>query len=213
VDTFPLLAAGKKEALAALVSRVLAENEVVNLTAMRTEEKCWVGNVIDSLSFLDILTKIGLSQEPANLLDLGTGGGFPLLPLAICLPTWKCMGLDATRKKVEAVARIVAALSLPNVQTHWGRAEMLGQEKEWKNQYDIVTVRAVASIAENLKMAAPFVRSGGCIVLWKSLHIAEELTESADTQKETKCTLVLEHQYELPDPYGKRQLLVFKKSG
>ncbi len=195
-------------ALIDLRDKVLAENEKVNLTALRVPEKCWIGNILDSLGFLEILGTIG---TPKTLLDVGTGGGFPLLPLAIAMPQAQFTGLDSTGKKIEAIRRIATALSLPNVTLVTGRAEEMARDKDHRDHYDCVTARAVAELSTLLEFTIPFARVGGHVVLWKSLQATDEIERSKAAQKELKCSLILQHTYELPGDFGARQLLVFKK--
>jgi 16S rRNA (guanine527-N7)-methyltransferase len=186
----------------------LAENAKLNLSALRTEETCWNGNVLDSLPLLDHPEIVSSAK---TLLDLGTGGGFPLFPLAIALPELTCTGLDSVGKKVEALKRINAVLQLKNIRTLTGRAEVLAHMREHRERYDIVTSRAVAPLNALLEYAAGFVKVGGCIVLWKSLHIDEELKASESAQRLLTCTLERSHRYVLPGDWGERQLLIFRK--
>ncbi len=152
------------------------------------------------------------NRQKKKLLDLGTGGGFPLLPLAICLPDTQCTGLDATEKKINAIKKIVQELGLRNVDLLTGRAEELGQDSRLREQFDIVTSRAVAPLNVLLEYCAPFVKTGGRIVLWKSLSIDEELTDSLLARAELSCHLIDQFRYTLPDGFGERQLLVFEKA-
>lgn len=210
-----------EQRLRELVRVFLEENSKVNLSAFRTPERCWVGNVLDSLAFLELglqTTPRAQASEPRadhklqTLLDLGTGGGFPLLPLAICLPDAHCVGIDATRKKIEAVKRIVAKLGLANVELHWGRAEELGSDIAHHERYDIVTIRAVKKIVENLHLAAPFLKPKGHVVLWKSMKVEKELSDATSAMAELSLRLAMQHRYFLPEDWGERQLLVFEKT-
>jgi len=202
-----------------LAAVFLEENAKLNLSAFRTPEQCWIGNILDSLAFLELFHRFPLPAcpEPCRrasrlLLDLGTGGGFPLLPLAICLQEASLTGLDATRKKADAVERIAERLRLPNVRILCGRAEELGRDSAHRGHYDVVTVRAVAPISIALEYAAPFAKTGGRVVLWKSLRIETELQESLLARAELSCHLTDKHEYELPGGFGRRQLLVFEKT-
>ncbi|TSC57406.1 MAG: 16S rRNA (guanine527-N7)-methyltransferase [Candidatus Peregrinibacteria bacterium Greene0416_19] len=206
-----------------LVSAFLSENQHINLSALRTEDQCWIGNVLDSLALLGVLPKFSIlptsppglrraSNSQFTILDVGTGGGFPLLPLAITLPDAKLTGLDATQKKIDAVRRIADALELTNVELIAARAEILGHDPLHRETYDIVTARAVAPISVLLEYASPFAKVGGRVVLWKSMHIEEELKDSLLARAEVSCHLVDQHEYVLPGDWGKRQLLVFEKS-
>ena len=188
-----------------LIQVFLEENKKLNLSAYRTEETCWIGNILDSLSFLDILPSLKIVNCKLKILDIGTGGGFPLLPLAICLHDIQCTGIDSTKKKIDAVERIVHAMQLSNVNVIWGRAE------EHKTQYDIVLARAIAPLKKLLPIASSLTKPDGYLVFWKSMKIEEELKESVHMQHKLGCTLIDKHVYELPGNLGERQLLIFKK--
>ena len=130
-----------------LVTVFLAENAKVNLSALRTEEQCFIGNVLDSLSFIDLLPSIVAADSPAKplrILDIGTGGGFPLLPLAMLLPQHEFVGLDAVLKKVDAVDRIIKTLHIPNAKVVSARVEEFAHRDNMRGTFDIVTFRAVA---------------------------------------------------------------------
>lgn len=193
----------------ALVTAFLAENEKINLSALRTPEACKIGNVLDSLAFLEILGKIG--GEPKTILDLGTGGGFPLLPLAMALPKTRLTGMDSTGKKIDAIARIAGALGLSNIAFSKARAEDAGRDKAHREKYDVVTARALAPLPTLAELVSPFLKVGGYAVLWKSMHVTEELAEAENALDLCKLDLVFTHTYALPGDFGERQLLVFDK--
>lgn len=193
----------------------LEENQKLNLSAFREEEQSWVGNVEDSLSILDsplLQTGEGLGVRSLKILDIGTGGGFPLLPLAICFPDSEHVGLDSTQKKISAIEHIAKEIGLTNVSLISGRAEELGRDSEHREQYDLVTARAVAETNVLLELCAPFVKVKGKIIFWKSMKIDKELEESLMARAELTCHLVDQYEYELPEPFGKRQLLIFEKT-
>lgn len=210
----PMLPEGKEPLLRQLIDLFLKENEVTNLSALRDPEAAWVGHIIDSIALLDILPflkeKLG-TQNVVKLLDIGTGGGFPLLPLAISLPETQFLGLDATGKKIKAIERMKDKLGLTNIKLIAGRAEDVAHEEPLRETFDIVTSRAVAEIPVLLEYAVPFLRKGGCVVLWKSLSIEKELESSEHAEKVLLTKFIHRHTYELPEPFGKRQLLVFQK--
>jgi 16S rRNA (guanine527-N7)-methyltransferase len=188
----------------------LEENTKLNLSALRTEDACWHGNILDSVPFMELIEQ-KIIDTPKNLIDIGTGGGFPLLPLSVLLPDTKCTGLDSTAKKIEAIKRIVAMLNMKNVALIAERSEILGRNPAHRDAYDVVTARAVAPLATLLEYTSPFAKAGGHIVLWKSLQIEEELKMSAAAQKALFCPLIYKHEYDLGGDWGRRQLLVFKK--
>jgi 16S rRNA (guanine527-N7)-methyltransferase len=191
------------------MSIFLEENKKLNLSALRTPELCWPGNILDSLALLEMLPFFSPMQK---ILDLGTGGGFPLLPLAVCLPLISFVGLDATKKKIDAVQRIVDQLHLPNVTLICERAETAGHDKKFREAFDIVTSRAVAPISALLEYCSAFVQPKGQVILWKSMHIDEELQASFRGCAEFSCHLMTRHRYTLGGDWGDRQLLIFQKA-
>jgi 16S rRNA (guanine527-N7)-methyltransferase len=197
--------------LRTLMQSFLEENKKLNLSAFRTEEHCWAGNILDTLAFLQLLEGPVAMPLPSTLIDLGTGGGFPLLPLSITLPKTQCIGIDATAKKIAAIQRIVLSLGIQNIRLLTGRIEDLAHQKEYRTYADLVTARAVAPIAVLLEYAAGFLSVGGHAVFWKSSKIADELAASAAAQKALGLMFVRTYEYELPDGFGHRLLLVFRK--
>ena len=196
------------ERLKALRDRVLDENTRINLTALRDAEKCWIGNVLDSLPLLEIQDNLG---EPKRLLDVGTGGGFPLLPLAMAMPDARWTGLDSTGKKIEAIRRIAKDVGLENVDLVAARAEDAARDAAHREKYDVVTARAVADLSVLLELVSPFAKVGGFVVLWKSLKAEEEIALSKKAQHELHVPFAFAHPYALPGDFGERQLLVFRK--
>lgn len=206
--------------LEALRDSFLRENAKLNLSAFRTSEACWTGNILDSIAALELLHNLhppspverGLGGEVKyRILDLGTGGGFPLLPLALCLPSSSFVGMDATQKKISAVQRIIDELKIANVRLVCGRSEELAREQVHREQYDVVLVRALAELNVLLELAAPFAKVGGYILCWKSLTIDQELNDSLLARAELSCQMENPYVYDLGGTWGKRQILVFRK--
>lgn len=197
--------------LEALSDAFLKENQKLNLSAMRTKELNWYGNIVDSLAILDTPLLLQDSSD-LRILDLGTGGGYPLLPLAICREKCRFTGLDSIGKKMDAVSRIIAALDIMNAETVTGRAEDLGHDERYREHFDLVLSRAVAPLNVLLEWCAPFAKVGGRVVAWKSMKIDAELTESLLARAELSCHLTDQYRYELPAGWGERQLLVFQKT-
>lgn len=195
-----------------LVSVFLEENKKLNLSAFRSEEHCWVGNVLDSLSLLQAFEKIDGLKIPETLLDIGTGGGFPLVPLAIGLSDTHCSGIDSTKKKIDAVQRIVDALGLKNVGLFSERLEEKARDKNFREKFDIVTARAVAPLSVLLEYAVPFLKVGGFCAFWKSSKVADELAESVRAQKALSVQFAGTFEYELSSEFGKRLIVFFRKT-
>lgn len=196
--------------LHALVKAFLHENANINLSALRTEDACWNGNILDSLALADAVEAKKI-PPPHMLMDVGTGGGFPLLPLAMLYPDARCTGVDSIGKKVAAVGRIAQSVALKNVTLIAERSENLARKAEHREKYDTVTARAVAPLNVLLEYVSPFARIGGHIVLWKSTHIDEELSAAEKSAAAFGCTLVEQFSYDLGGDWGTRQLLIYKK--
>ncbi len=188
----------------------LDENTRINLSALRTEDTCWHGNILDSLALVDAVDA-GLVPAPHKLIDVGTGGGFPLLPLAIAYPDSAFTGLDSIGKKMKAIERIARASSISNVAVIAERSEILGKDTKHRERYDIVTARAVAPLKILLEYTAPFASIGGHVVLWKSMTIEQELSDAKNSASTLGCSLIHQHIYDLSGDWGTRQLLIYKK--
>lgn len=203
-----------EQRLRSLLKVFLEENAKLNLSALRDPERCWIGNILDSMAFANYLAlekgKVR-TQNVNKLIDIGTGGGFPLLPLAMALPGTECTGMDSTGKKLKAIDYLIEQLKLPNAKTLLGRAEDLGHEGWYREVFDVVTARAVAETRVLLEFMAPFAKVGGFVVLWKSVNIEAELEASREAEKILGLKFADRYTYTLPGDFGQHQLLVYEK--
>jgi 16S rRNA (guanine527-N7)-methyltransferase len=179
------------EAVRAHVRLLLAWNEAINLTAIRDPGAVAILHVADSLSALPVLAgERATGPLPPALLDLGSGTGFPGLALGAALPAGRLTLVDSVAKKARflaAAAGVVAhvlstsGLAGPQTEVHAERAEDLAQEPEHRESYDLVTARAVGSLAEVSELGLPFLRQGGVLVAWKRErdgNLRQELREA-----------------------------------
>jgi len=139
---------------------------------------------IVSRHFLDALIPLALplpcwEKGNGTILDLGTGGGFPALPLALRFPESTVFAVDAKGKSVEFVQRIGAQLGMKNLRTVLVRAEELGHQKAFRGAIDLVVCRAVASVRVLIEYCLPLVRVGGFVLLYKGPSLDEEMAESS----------------------------------
>jgi 16S rRNA (guanine527-N7)-methyltransferase len=144
-------------------------NQKINLSAIRDKEGIYEKHFVDSLlamKFMDFHKK--------NVLDLGAGGGFPTLPLAIMNPDARFYSLDSVGKKMKVVQDIADTLKLP-VKTLTGRIEDFGQDNVFREQFDVVTARALAPWPILLEYALPFVKLGGYFLAYQGPAILEDL--------------------------------------
>jgi 16S rRNA (guanine527-N7)-methyltransferase len=135
---------------------LLEWNKKINLISRKDEENIWTAHLLHAVSPL-IFLKLPID---ATVLDLGTGGGLPGIPIKILQPKMRITLLDSTKKKIDAVADIVQRLKLANVHTVWGRAEEIANKVEYKHNIDIVIARAVAPLKDLIKWSLPFLNQG-----------------------------------------------------
>lgn len=144
------------ELLAAYVERLLEWNKKINLISRKDEENIWERHIVGAVSFL---FSVRLANG-ASILDLGTGGGLPGIPLAVLLPSARITLVDSIQKKITAVNEILVSMNLGNVATMCGRAEDLGRRKDLQSTFDYVIARAVGPAHQIAKWSRPFLRRG-----------------------------------------------------
>jgi 16S rRNA (guanine527-N7)-methyltransferase len=158
-----------------LYTEISQANRQLNLTRITTPMDFWEKHLWDSLAGLAYLGLAELleKQEPLAAIDIGTGAGFPGLPVAIALPFWQVTLLDSTRKKINFLTNLITQLSFQNVNTLTGRAEEIGKEKLHRQAYDIALVRAIGSASICAEYALPLLKIDGLAILYRG-HWNEE---------------------------------------
>ena len=149
-----------------LYQEILLGNRQFNLTRITAPNDFWEKHLWDSLAGL-IGRELDLAEPSLKVIDIGTGAGFPGLPVAIAFPSWQVTLLDSTRKKVLFLDTLLARLELENVTTLIGRAEEVGQQPLHREAYDIALVRAVGSASVCAEYAIPLLKPGGLAVLYR----------------------------------------------
>ena len=162
-----------KESFFELTRLMLETNAVMNVTAIRDEEK------IIPLHYIDCMLIADHFPVGASVIDVGCGGGFPTLPLAIVRPDLRITGVDSTEKKVRYVAQTAEKLGLSNVTTISARAEELIREPQMRESFDVATSRAVARLNILDELCLPFVKIDGKAVIMKGAAGKEEYAEAA----------------------------------
>ena len=151
---------------------LLEWNEKVNLTAITKQEEILTKHFIDSLSIAPYIS----SND--KILDIGTGAGFPGIPIKIILPQNSVILLDSLNKRINFLNEVIKELKLKNVQAIHGRAEEFNNINGERESYDIVVSRAVAKLNVLLEYMLPFVKIGGKCICMKSMDIEQEIEEA-----------------------------------
>ena len=149
-----------------LVAAFLLENSAINLSAIRDEAGVREKHVADSLAARALLHSLQL-EEGRKALDIGSGSGFPLLPLAIAFAGCKWHGLDSVGKKLAAIERMAGECGISDLVLHHARAEEAGHLPELREQFALVTARAVAPWPVLVELATPFVSVGGYFLAYR----------------------------------------------
>lgn len=158
---------------------ILEKNQYINLTAVRDRDEALQKHIADSLS-CDFMEEYEAAE---NVIDIGTGAGFPGVPLAIVSPDKKFTLVDSLYKRLRIIDELTGELGIKNVTTVHGRAEDVGKSKEHREQYDICVSRAVASLDVLCEWCLPLVKKGGYFVAYKGENVSRETEDAANAIK------------------------------
>lgn len=158
---------------------VLEKNEYINLTSITDRDEFEVKHLMDSVICY------GWSEiEKANkIIDVGTGAGFPGIPLAILYPSKKFLLVDSLNKRLEFIKEVTAALDINNVEVLHGRAEDIGQNSDYREKYDLCISRALAKLSVLLEYCLPLIKPGGFLYAYKTKGTINEIDESELARK------------------------------
>jgi 16S rRNA (guanine527-N7)-methyltransferase len=181
------LDAGDAEKLQGFLALLLTANEQFNLTAIKDPGDAWTKHVQDSLMLVPLVASAGAN----TLIDVGSGGGLPGLPLAITMPEVRMTLLEATGKKAAFLQQTAQALGLRNVTVVAERAEIAAKDPvRFRQKFDVVTSRAVGRLPALLPITAPFARAGGHIFAIKGQQASAEVAESRPLLKRMRVECV-----------------------
>ncbi len=185
------------------------ENEKYNLTAIKEYKDVFIKHFMDSM----LIKNTGVEIINKNIIDIGIGAGFPSIPIKIFEPTIKVTGLDSLNKRITFLNQLVETLDLKGCNFVHGRAEDFGQNKTYREVYDIAVSRAVAELRLLLELVMPFVKTNGYFIAYKSIKTKTELDDAQNAFKCMKSKLVDVQKILLPEEYGERDLLIIQKMG
>lgn len=182
----------------------LEQNAKLNLISKNDEKFLWEKHIFDSLCIEKFFEKYGNNFR--TLLDFGTGGGFPSVPIALAYPELSVTAVDSIGKKINAVTEIKKALHIDNLTTICTRVE------NFDGKFDIVTTRAVASLDKIIHYAIPKLKKDGYFAAYKSIKAAEEIKEAQKSLQKFKAKVIDIIEYELPlEQNHTRNLVIIKK--
>lgn len=182
-------------------------NGFMNLTAITERDEVMRKHFVDSLA----LSRALPVEEQCCIMDVGTGAGFPGIPLKIMYPHLKVVLLDSLNKRVKFLNTVIEELKLENITAVHGRAEDAARQKEYREQFDVVVSRAVANLASLSEYCLPFARVGGWFVPYKAGEIQEEVQEGKKAIAALGGELRRIEKFCLPDSDIERSLLVIEK--
>jgi 16S rRNA (guanine527-N7)-methyltransferase len=164
----------ERQLLGQYLALLLETNKQFNLTAIREPDQAWQRHILDSLSVLPFL------HDSLRIIDIGSGGGLPGIPLAITCPVGRFTLLEATGKKAGFLKHAAKVMALGNVSVVNDRAETVGQDKTHRQKYELAVARAVGPMRVMLEYALPLIKTGGRVLAMKGRKVEAELDEAGD---------------------------------
>ena len=193
---------------------VIEKNKVMNLTAITDEEEFALKHFADSLSIVNIFPDFAekAASGKATLIDVGTGAGFPGIPLKILYPELNVTLLDSLQKRVRFLEEVISELGLNNITAIHSRAEDGARDASLRESFDFAVSRAVANMSVLAEYTLPFVKKGGCLIAYKSADIKEELEASKKAMKKLGGSFEECPTLTLPDSDISRCFVIVRKT-
>ena len=184
-------------------------NQKMNLTAITEFEDVLLKHFIDSVA----LSRTVELKKISSVIDVGTGAGFPGIPLKILYPHLQITLLDSLNKRIQFLNTVIEKLKLSNIETIHGRAEDWGHEIKYREQYDLCVSRAVANLATLSEYCVPFVKAGGLFIAYKAGNVEEEVKEAEHAIRVLHCEKAQTEKFVLPGGEMSRSFVKIRKKG
>lgn len=191
---------------------LVEKNKVMNLTAITEYEEVILKHFLDSLSIVKVNGFDADKLTGKRMIDIGTGAGFPGIPLKIAFPQLQITLLDSLNKRVNFLNEVIEMLGLTEVNAVHGRAEDYAKQKEYRETYDFCVSRAVANLSTLSEYCIPFVKEGGCFISYKSKKIDEELAQAENAVKILGGKVMDVVRFPLMDTDMDRSFVVIRKN-
>ena len=195
--------------LQCLYELIVTGNRQLNLTRITTPIEFWEKHLWDSLR--GVAPLLESVQSPQAVIDIGTGGGFPGLPVAIARSDWRITLLDSTRKKIAFIESLFSQLEIENATTLTARVEEIGQLEQHRQHYDIALIRAVASASVCAEYALPLLKEGGVAILYRGEWAEEETTGLKGASKKLGGAIASIEEFTTPVSNSRRTCIYLKK--
>ena len=186
---------------------LVEKNKVMNLTAITEYDEVVLKHFIDSI----VIYKRISDDNVKSIMDVGTGAGFPGIPLKILFPDIKLTLLDSLNKRILFLNEVINSLELDDIECIHGRAEDIGHLLEYREQYDLTVSRAVANLSSLSEYCIPFIRIGGKFISYKSGNIDDELNDARSAIELLDSEIEEVEKYTLPDSDVQLSLVVIRK--
>jgi len=184
---------------------LLEWNEKINLTAITEEDEVVLKHFVDSMTVLKYI------DEGASIVDVGTGAGFPGIPVSIAKDDVNVTLVDSLNKRINFLQEVISEINLTNIKAIHSRAEDFGQNKEHREKYDISVSRAVANLSVLVEYLLPLVKVGGKCICMKGSEVEEEITNAKFAIKELGGKIEVVEEFYLPGTDIKRNIIVIRK--
>ncbi len=186
---------------------LVEKNKVMNLTAITEFDEVVEKHFLDSVSLTQQLDL----HQPLKVLDLGTGAGFPGIPLKIVFPELEITLMDSLNKRVLFLQDVISSLQLQNIEAVHGRAEEAARNKKYRESFDLCVSRAVANISTLSEYCLPFVKIGGSFISYKSSTIEDELKDGKKGIAILGGKVKDVYKFTLPDSKLQRSFVIIEK--